>query len=169
MRKYHFGFIITLIIVVLTGMQSCKPVLPSDRWTYIQVDDKRGKWGDFNDPDWLKYFGLSASDVNGDNYADIISGRYFYRNPGGDMTARWERTDLGTNVDALLFVDVDNDKFADCIATALPDVYWFEALNEDGSEWKGYKIGEVAATSHVNGQGYSLAQIVPGGKQEIVL
>ncbi len=143
--------------------------LPLDQWTYIQVDSIRGKWGDFAQPDWLKYFGLSAFDVNGDRYLDIISGRYFYSNPGGDMTGHWERTDLGRNVDALLFVDVDSDKFADCIATALPDVYWFEAQDKLGTSWKGYKIGEVPATSHVNGQGFTLAQIVPGGRPEIVL
>ena len=143
--------------------------LPLDRWTYIQVDDSRGKWGDFAQPDWLKYFGLSASDINGDNYLDIISGRYFYLNPGGDMSGSWTRTDLGSNVDALLFVDIDYDNFADCIATALPDIYWFEAEDMQGTSWKGKKIGEVPPTSHVNGQGFTLAQIVSGGMPEIVL
>ena len=143
--------------------------LALDRWTYIQVDDSRGKWGDFAQPERLKYYGLSAFDVNSDKYLDIISGRYFYRNPGGDMTGLWVRTDLGSNVDALLFVDIDSDKFADCIATALPDVYWFEAQDKMGNTWKGNKIGEVPPTSHVNGQGFTLAQIVPGGRSEIVL
>ena len=27
--------------------------LPLDRWTYIQVDDHKGKWGDFEKPGWL--------------------------------------------------------------------------------------------------------------------
>ena len=47
------------------------------------MDDARGKWGDFAPPDWLKYYGLSAVDVNGDGYLDVIAGRYFYVNPGG--------------------------------------------------------------------------------------
>jgi hypothetical protein len=37
------------------------------------------------------------------------------------------------------------------------------------TSWKGRKIAEVPATSHVNGQGYALAQIIPGGKPEIIL
>ena len=143
--------------------------LPLDKWTYIQVDDSRGKWGDFDKPDWMRYFGLDASDINNDGYLDIISGRYFYRNPGGDMSRAWERIDLGINVDALLFMDVDNDEFADCIATALPDIFWLEAQDKTGTTWKSIKIGEAPATTHVNGQGYTLAQIIPGGKPEIVL
>jgi FG-GAP-like repeat len=143
--------------------------IPLDRWTYIQVDNSRGKWGDFAQPDWLKYFGLSAHDVNGDGYLDIVAGRYFYRNPGGNMTSRWERVDLGLNVDAMLFVDVDGDKFADCIGEALPDVYWLEAKDRQGDSWKAVKIAKLPPATHVNGQGYAIGQIIPGGRPEIVL
>ena len=118
---------------------------------------------------WMKYFGLDASDINNDSYLDIISGRYFYLNPRGDMSGAGERIDLGINVDALLFADVDNDEFVDCIATALPGIYWLEAEDKNGSAWKSIKIGEAPATTHVNGQGYTLTQIIPGGKPEIVL
>ena len=140
-----------------------------DRWTYIRVDDLRGKWGDFAQPDWLKYFGLSAFDVNGDRYLDIISGRYFYRNPGEDMTGHWERTDMGLNVDACLFVDIDSDRFADCIAEALPDIYWLEAEDTQGKLWNAIKIANLPPAQHVNGQGFAVAQIIPGGRPEIVL
>ncbi len=58
---------------------------------------------------------------------DIIAGSYFYLNPGGNMEGAWKRTDLGMNVDGYLFVDVDGDEFADVIALALPDVFWFES------------------------------------------
>ncbi|MFN7994521.1 MAG: VCBS repeat-containing protein [Bryobacteraceae bacterium] len=143
--------------------------LPLDRWTYIQVDNNRGKWGDFAEPDWLKYYGLSAFDVDGDGYLDIVSGRYFYRNPGGDMTGPWERTDLGLNVDAMLFVDVNGNKLADCVGQALPDIYWLEARDRLGKSWKAIKVASVPKAFHVNGQGFALAQIVPGGKPEIVL
>jgi hypothetical protein len=140
-----------------------------NKWTYIQVDSTRGKWGDFAPPDWLAYFGLSASDVNGDGYLDIIAGRYFYINPGGDMTGQWDRVDLGLNADAILFVDVDGDKFADCIAEALPDVYWLEANDDHRKSWSATKIASIPASKHVNGQGFKVAQIVPGGLPEIVL
>ena len=143
--------------------------LALDRWTYIQVDDSRGKWGDFGTPANMKYFGLDAKDVTGDGFLDLISGRYFYRNPGGDMSGRWVRTDLGLNVDAMLFADVDGDSLADCIAEALPDVYWLEAQDRQGTAWKATKVAQLPKSRHVNGQGFAVAQLVPGGKPEIVL
>ena len=161
----------TLIALGVAEMVSAAPPgkLPLDRWTYIQVDDSRAKWGDFGKPDWLKYYGLSARDVNDDGFLDVIAGRYFYLNPGGDLTGRWQRIDLGRNVDAMLFVDVDGDAFADCIAEALPDVYWLEADDSQGKTWKAVKIASLAPAQHVNGQGFATAQILPGGRQEIVL
>ncbi len=144
-----------------------KPIL--DDWTYIEVDNKRGKWGDWDGPNWLKYFGLAMADVTGDGYRDIIAGRYFYRNPGGDMSGRWQRITFSINVDAMLIVDVDGDSFADVIAEALPDVYWLEAEDKLGNSWKAKKIGTLPKTGHVNGQGYMLGQIIAGGKPEIIL
>jgi hypothetical protein len=144
-----------------------KPIL--DDWTYIEVDNKRGKWGDWDEPNWLKYFGLAMADVTGDGYKDIIAGRYFYRNPGGDMSGRWQRITFSINVDAMLVVDVDGDSFADAIAEALPDVYWLEAEDKLGNSWKAKKIGTLPKTGHVNGQGYMLGQIIAGGKPEIIL
>jgi hypothetical protein len=166
------GKAIPVLICVLSGFPSLareREKLPLDRFTYIQVDDSRAKWGDFAPPDWLKYYGLSGFDVNGDDYLDIIAGRYFYLNPGGAMTGRWERVDLGRNVDAMLFLNVDGDRFADCIAQALPDVYWLEAEDISGTSWKAVKIASLPPAQHVNGQGFAVAQIVPGGRPEVVL
>ncbi len=168
-----------LILLFLTTVSiACNPdkkeqtkhsAIPMDRWHYIQVDNQRGKWGDWDEPGWMKYFGLDMMDVTGDGYKDIVAGRYFYRNPGADMTERWSRVDLGMNVDGMLLVDVDEDEYGDIIATALPNVFWFEAQDKEGESWKGIKIGEIPPTSHVNGQGYRKAQIISGGKQEILL
>lgn len=165
-----------LIVVVCLQMAavSCAPlnktaVLSLDKWTYIEVDSQRGKWGDFDEPKYMKYFGLSACDVTGNGYKDIVSGRYFYRNPGRDMSGKWQRVDLGFNVDGMLLVDVDSDRYSDIIAEALPDVYWLEAEDSQGSSWKATKIGTLPKTGHVNGQGFTLAQIVPGGRPEILL
>jgi Chitobiase/beta-hexosaminidase C-terminal domain/FG-GAP-like repeat len=143
--------------------------LSLDRWTIIQVDTHRAKWGDFEKPEWMKYFGLSMGDVTGDGYRDIVSGRYFYRNPGGDMTDAWDRVDLGMNVDAILLLDVDGDGQLDAIGERLPDVYWLKPLDPQGNAWKALRIGSVPAASHVNGQGYALAKLAPGGKPQIVI
>ncbi len=145
------------------------PVRSLTSWKYINIDDKRGKWGDTDKPDWLRYFGLDAADATGDGFLDLVSGRYFYKNPGGDMTGKWERTDLGMNVDAVMFVDVDGDENIDCIAEAFPDVYWMEATDKTCTKWIPHLIAKVTETKHVNGQGFALAQIIKGGKPEIVL
>jgi hypothetical protein len=109
------------------------------------------------------------ADVTGDGCRDIIAGRYFYRNPGGDMSGSWPRITFDINVDAMLVVDVDGDSFTDVIAEALPDVYWLEARDRRGDSWSARRIGTLPKTGHVNGQGYMLGQIVAGGKPEIIL
>src|SRR5690606_699893 len=108
---------------------------PPEKWNYIEVDSTRAKWGDWDQPEWLRYFGLDMMDVTGNGYKDIIAGRYFYRNPGGDMTNKWDRVDLGMNVDGMLFVEMDNSNTGNIIATALPDVFWFSACDREGTSW----------------------------------
>ncbi|MCB0666182.1 MAG: VCBS repeat-containing protein, partial [Saprospiraceae bacterium] len=138
-------------------------------WKYIQVDSQKQKWGDWDKPDWLRYFGLDMGDLNGDNYLDLLSGRYIYLNPGGTMTGDWTKIILPYNVDGILTLDVDGDAFGDVIAQALPDLYWLEADDLQGSTWSRKKIGEIPATSHVNSQGFERGQITEGGPEEFVI
>jgi len=138
-------------------------------WTYIRVDGDRAKWGDFDEPEWLRYFGLAVEDLTGDGYRDLVSGRWFYRNPGGDLSGVWERTDLGRNLDAILVIDVDGDAYGDLIAQALPDIYWLEARDRAGNAWNIRKVAEAPATAHVNSQGFAIGQAVAGGRPEILL
>jgi hypothetical protein len=143
--------------------------LPADRWQYIMADSSRGKWGDFAEPNWLRYYGLGFKDINGDKYLDIVAGRYVYHNPGGDMNRLWKRTDLGINADGLLFLDVDKDAYPDFIAEALPNVYWFEATNKEGTSWRQQVVANLPKTSHVNSQGFIIADLQKGGKAEAIL
>jgi len=145
-------------------------VFGQEEWTYIQIDSSKAKFGDFTtERKGLRYFGLTHSDVNLDGWKDIISGRFVYLNPGNDMTGHWERIDFGINVDALLVVDVDGDQFVDIIGQALPDILWIEADNLEGTSWKSVKIGEIPPTEHRNNQGHVLADIIGGGRPELVL
>lgn len=162
-------YLTVILFVFLSTFLLVGQKLLLDQWTYIQIDDNRTKWGDWAEPEWLRYFGLDFQDVNRDGYADIVSGRYFYRNPGGGMEAAWTRIDLGANADGCLFVNVDGDEFADIIAAALPDVFWFEAEDAQGSSWIEHIIGQLPPTGHNNGQGYAAADLIAGGKQEIIL
>lgn len=145
------------------------PSFPEQDWRYIRVDDSRGKWGDFDEPEWLRYFGLAVGDLTGDGHLDIVSGRYFYRNPGGDMSGHWSRADLGRNLDAILITDVDGDARGDLIAQALPDILWVEASDAVATGWTARTVAQAPRTGHVNGQGFELGQLVPGGRPEIAL
>lgn len=136
---------------------------------YIVLDSAKQKWGDWANPGWLRYFGLDAGDVNQDGLLDIVSGRYIYRNPGGDMEGPWEKVVLDDNVDAIFVLDVDDDPFADIIAQALPGIFWYEATDGEGLKYKRKKVAHIPATSHVNSQGFTKAQLVPGGKPELLI
>jgi hypothetical protein len=141
--------------------------LPSDKWTYIEVDSTKAMWGDFDDPDWLRYFGLAAGDLNGDGLLDLVSGRNAYLNPGGDMQGEWEKLDLGRNVDANLIIEQEGKPAI--LGEALPDVVLFTG-SDDGSDWtKSEVVAQVPATGHHNGQGYKVADLLPGnGTDEII-
>jgi hypothetical protein len=134
-------------------------------WTFLQVDSTRGKYGN---PSWVKYFGLGAKDVTGDGYKDLVAGRYFYRNPGGDMSGSWTRTDLGVNVDGYVFADVDGDSNADVLGFALPNVYWLEAQNSQGTSWTNQVVASVPATDHSNTQGVRVADLNNDGTKELI-
>ena len=138
-------------------------LFPIDAWHYSTVDNARAKFDSAN-----RFFGLAWADVDHDGLEDVISGRYVYRNPGGAMTGQWTRATLPITVDAMLATDVDGDANPDVIGESLPAVYWLEP-NADGSTWSHIQIGTLSPTAHVNGQGYAVAQIVPGGKAEILL
>lgn len=151
-------------VVELWHNLSSQPKLTLNNWTYIQVDDNRAF---FNQE--IRYFGLAMADVTGDGYQDLVSGKYFYRNPGGDMTGKWSRVTFPINVDAMLILDVDGDEMADVIGEALPNIYWLEAKDSQGNDWSVRQVATMPKTAHVNGQGYRLTQIIPGGKPEILL
>jgi hypothetical protein len=143
--------------------------LSLEKWTYIQVDNKRDNYVIPGGQPWWNYFGLDMYDVNKDGYKDIISGEWYYRNPGGDMSNHWERIAFPLEVDAVLALDVDDDEFTDVIGLRLPQIFWLEAKDWEGQIWEYKEIGNMRQTAHANAQEYSLAQIIPGGKPEILL
>jgi hypothetical protein len=158
---------ISIIILLLSPLSSL--LSQSFQWTYLPIDSSKQKWGDWAEPQWLRYFGLDFGDVDRDGLMDVVSGRYVYHNPGGDMAAQWPRTVLDDNVDAIFVADVDGDPFADIIAQALPNLYWYEAVDEKASLYRRNKIGTVPATSHVNSQGFEKADIIAGRKTEFLI
>jgi hypothetical protein len=166
MKNYLFLFLISLSSL---NLHAQKTKLPLDKWHYIQGDSSRAMWGNYDKPDWLRYYGLDFLDVNRDGYKDIVSGRYFYLNPAKNMESEWKRTDLGINADGCILTDIDGDAAADIIAMAYPNVYWLEAQDKNGTLWSNRKIGEIPKTDHVNGQGFRHIRLKKGEKETILL
>ena len=133
-----------------------------DRWQYLLVDDNREEYSPY------AFLGLDIGDLTNDGLPDIVAGKYFYRNLGNDL-ALWDRVTFPINVDASLIVDVDGDQLGDAVGMAETRLYWLEALDPAGNSWNARQVQTVVATGHVNTQGYTLAQIVPGGRPEIVM
>ena len=142
--------------------------LATDRWTYVEVDSTKAMWGEFDEPEWLRYFGLAAGDVNGDGYLDIVSGRNVYLSPAGDLSGKWEKLDLGQNVDANLIYQNGEQGKPVIIAERLPDVIQF-SIDEAGGFSEGEVVAQVPPTGHHNGQGYKVADVFADhGGDEIV-
>ena len=138
----------------------CDKPLALDKWHYIQVDDTRDR----------RYFGLAFGDINRDGYRDIVAGKWFYRNPGGDMTGAWERVAIDDHIDALAVVDVDGDEFGDVIGLKPNEQYWYEAVDKQASRWRKVRIGSLPIDNHrLSTQIYNVGQLVPGGKPETLL
>ncbi len=135
-------------------------------WAYHQVSKRH-----------VRAFGLAFPDVNHDGKLDIASGPFVYLNPGGWMTGDWKQIALPSYAHVFATLDVDGDQFADLIAQEnnpsgdTEKLYWLEATNKEGTEWaKPIVIGEIPRASEPEGsQGYAVAQIVPGGRPEIVI
>lgn len=143
--------------------------LPADQWTYVQIDDQKAMWGDFDEPSWLRYFGLDMGDIDGDGDLDVLTGRNVYLNPGDKMDEQWTKLDLGKNVDGVLFYDAQGDGVPTIIAEALPDVWEFAYTGNPDAPFTSKVIGQIPATGHHNGQGFRIADVIPGGKPEILL
>jgi hypothetical protein len=156
---------IALILLGLIYSQT----LPTDQWTYLSLDTTREMIHPPEGPEWLRSFGIDATDINRDGYKDIVCGKYFYLNPGEAMEGLWIRKEFGFAYDGYRFVDVDGDHLADIIAEDLPNVVWLEADDLNGTSWSARLIGQVPRTGHKNGQGSGIADILKGGKQEVLL
>ena len=165
MKRFYLICIINTLFIATSLLSQTHSL---DKWTYIQVDDSRQSIGSLSKT-WLRAFGIAFGDVNGDGFQDIASGRHLHINPGGDMSGEWKRVDFNLDLDAALFVNADDDEFADIIAMAYPSVIWLEAKNAQGTQWDMTHIAYLKPTGHQNSQGYAVADIIKGGKPEIIL
>lgn len=139
--------------------------LALNQWQYIQVDTAKTD----------RSFGLNFGDLDRDGKQDIVAGRYWYRNSGGDLTGGWTRTDFGAGLDAMLILDVDGDGRLDVIAegaasNGVVPVYWLKPTNAAGTTWSQLQVGTIPADpADGTSQGYATAQLGGNAKPEIIL
>ena len=82
--------------------------LPLDRWQRHVID---------NDRPWRAIF-ITAADMDGDNLKDIITGGWWYKNPGDDPSGTWTRSEIGSPLNNMATVyDFDNDNDLDILGT----------------------------------------------------
>jgi hypothetical protein len=133
-----------------------------DRWTYVEVTASHEQT-----------FGLAFGDLNRDGLPDVVSGRFWYASPGGDLTGPWTQSSpFPGGLHAMLVLDVDGDDRSDVVAQANggSEVVWLEATDAAATGWNAVPIGSLPASSHGLGmQGARVADLEPGGAPEVVL
>jgi hypothetical protein len=146
-------------------LNQADPRLSLDDWTYIQISSSHER-----------VFGLTFADVDRNGSTDVISGRHWYENPGGDLTGTWTQSAFpqvgGNDADALLTTNVDGDLDLDVIAMSGSggNVYWLERNTGAAGGWDVTLIGNVGTSNHgISAQGYRAADLVPGGRDEIII
>jgi hypothetical protein len=121
--------------------------------------------------------GISLLDMNGDGFPDLLSGAYWYQNPGadgGEWTRHQFRT-VGIHSEFVSdcgewIVDVDHDGLPDLVTTGwiANGVWWFKnpgpQATAAGAQWKGEKI-----TDSFDTEGGAFADINGDGKPDLVL
>ena len=121
--------------------------------------------------------GISTLDMNGDGFTDLLSGAYWYENPGangGDWKRHQFRT-IETHNEFISdcgewIVDVDHDGLPDLVTTGwiTNGVWWFKnpgpAATAAGTMWKREKI-----TDSYDTEGGAFADINGDGKPDLVL
>jgi hypothetical protein len=134
----------------------------ASQWEYIQVTDQQAQT-----------FGLAFGDVNQDMQVDIVSGPYWYQNPGGDLNREWQQFALPEGMHAILTLDVDGSGRLDVIAMKNEGdiaLYWLKPIDPTAGSWDSIKIGTVPKASHdIGSQGHRLGQVESGGKPQVLV
>ncbi len=81
--------------------------LNEQKWSRHEIDGSKP---------WRSMF-IDAGDLNGDRYPDLITGGWWYQNPGS-MTGKWQRHKIGQNLNNMAAVyDFDSDGDLDILGT----------------------------------------------------
>jgi hypothetical protein len=116
----------------------------------------------------MRTFGLAFGEVTGDGKKDIVSGSYVYENPGTTDGRLWNQYLIREGLHAVATLDINGDKKDEVIAVeGKGTVYW--CVGSKGN-WKVHELGKVPEASHpIGAQGHITAQIVRGGRLEVIM
>jgi len=117
--------------------------------------------------------GIATMDMNGDGFPDLVSGAYWYENPGA-KGGEWKQhqfrkvgivgefvSDCGEWV-----VDVNHDGAPDIVTAGwmINGLWWYENPKKDGVLWEPHMI-----TDSYDTEGGAMADINGDGKPDIIL
>ena len=116
--------------------------------------------------------GVTTMDMNGDGYLDILSGAYWYQNPGpnGGEWTRHQYREAGIRSEFVSdcgewAIDVNHDGLPDVVTAGwmTNGVFWWENPGKLGGEWKKHFI-----TDSYDTEGGAIADINGDGKPDLI-